>query len=277
MTNLHADPTTSATERYTIQGGVEGKRRLNVLAEVLHPHTSALLDAVALPAGARCLDLGCGGGHVALELARRAGPTGSVLGLDRDEVILALAREDAAAAGAANVEYRVGDAHHLQGQGTFDLVYARFLLSHLQDPAGVVAGMAAVVAHGGAVVLEDIDYRGSFCQPANRTYERYLELYRETVRRRGGNADIGPQLPMFLREAGLRDVGVRVVQPVAFEGDANRVHHLTLERIAPAVVAEGVATEAEVAEVSAGLRAFTDDPTTLISLPRIVQTWGRAT
>jgi predicted O-methyltransferase YrrM len=273
MTSPAPDPTTSGPERYTIQGGEEGKRRLNALAEVMSPYTCALLDAVALPAGARCLDVGCGGGHVALELARRAGPAGRVLGLDRDEVILALAREDAEAAGVANVEYRLGDAHAVRG--TYDLAYARFLLSHVQDPAGVVAGMAATVTPGGAVVVEDIDFQGAFCQPANRAYQRYLELYRETVRRRGGNADIGPLLPSFLRAAGLRAIGVRVVQPVALDGDGKRVSHLTLERIAAAAVAEGVAGEAEVAEVSAGLLAFTNDPTTLISFPRIVQAWGR--
>jgi SAM-dependent methyltransferase len=264
--------------RYTIAGGQAGKQRLDVLAAAMRPHTGALLDAVGIPAGARCLDVGCGGGHVALELARRAGPTGHVLGLDRDAEVLALARADAARAGASTVDFQEGDASDLRAsvgpRGPFRVAYARFLLSHLADPAGTVEGMAALLAPGGAVVLEDIDFTGAFCHPANRGYRRYVELYRETVRRRGGDADLGPQLPALLRRAGMHAVDVRVAQPVALTGPGKAVNLLTLERIAPAVLAERVAGEAEVTEVLDELRAFTADDASLIAFPRIVQAWA---
>jgi SAM-dependent methyltransferase len=265
--------------RYTIAGGREGKRRLDDLAAAMRPHTGSLLDAVGVPAGARCLDVGCGGGHVALELARRAGPTGRVLGLDRDPEVLALARADAAGAGVTTVDFRVGDAGDLPAaagpRGPFRIAYARFLLSHLSDPAGTVAAMGALLDPGGAVVLEDIDFTGAFCHPDNRGYRRYVDLYRETVRRRGGDADLGPRLPALLHQAGLPAVEVRVAQPVALTGPGKRVNLLTLERIAPAVVAERVASEAEVAEALEELGAVTADDTSLIAFPRIVQAWGR--
>lgn len=261
------------TSRYAMEGGQKGKLRLNVLAEVMRPYASALLDAAGVPAGARCVDVGCGGGHVALELAARVGPLGHVVGIDVDAEILALARADAVVEGVANIEYREGDAHQLQGQ--YDVVYARFLLSHLHDPRGVVTAMASVLAPGGVVVIEDVDFTGSFCHPDNRGYRRYLELYRETIHRRGGNADIGPSLPGLLRDAGLRDIGVRVVQPVALHGEGKLVSYLTLERITQALLAERVTTEDELAEVRSDLLAFTNDPTTVISLPRMVQASGR--
>ena len=265
--------------RYTIAGGQEGKRRLDVLAAAMRPHTAALLDAVGVPAGARCLDVGCGGGHVALELARRAGPAGHVLGLDRDAEVLALARTDAAAAGATTVDFQEADVRDLRAaagpRGPFRVAYARFLLTHLADPAGTVAAMGALLAPGGAVVLEDIDFTGAFCHPDHRGYRRYVELYRETVRRRGGDADLGPRLPALLHRAGLHAVEVRVAQPVALTGPDKQVTLLTLERIAPAVVAERVAGEAEVAAALDELRAFTADETSLIAFPRIVQAWGR--
>ena len=55
------------------------------------PTTSRLLDRVGLAPGMRCLDLGCGSGNVSFGLARRVGPGGSVVGIDMDEVKLALA------------------------------------------------------------------------------------------------------------------------------------------------------------------------------------------
>jgi len=261
--------------RYTIEGGQSGKDRLKVLAEVMRPATTSLLAAAGVPAGGRCLDVGCGGGHISLELARLVGPTGWVVGIDLDAEILRLARVDAEAYGAAHVEFRVGDAL-APPEGPYDVAYARFLLSHVDDPGAVVWAMAKVLAAGGVAIVEDIDFAGSFCYPENRAYQRYVELYRETVRRRGGNADIGPALPALLRAAGLQAIQARVAQPVALEGEGKLIASLTLERIAHAVTEEGVATREEVEAILAELLAFTKSPTTMISVPRIIQAWGYA-
>jgi 2-polyprenyl-3-methyl-5-hydroxy-6-metoxy-1,4-benzoquinol methylase len=83
---------------YVIAGGREGKERLKLLSQVLLPTTSQLLNTVDLRLGMRCLDVGCGGGHVALLMASSVGPHGVVVGSDSDGAILALARQDAEAA-----------------------------------------------------------------------------------------------------------------------------------------------------------------------------------
>ncbi len=57
-----------------IRGGKRGYERLQVLARSWLPTTSALLDRVRPGPGMSCLDLGCGGGDVTFELARRVGP-----------------------------------------------------------------------------------------------------------------------------------------------------------------------------------------------------------
>lgn len=262
-----------AVTSYTIDGGQAGKSRLNVIAEMMWPASSALLAAAGVSPGARCLDVGCGGGHVSLELAGLVGPTGSVVGLDLDAQILELARSDAAEAGVTNVEYRVGSADALD-DGPYDVAYARFLLSHVSDPGGVVAGMAGAVAAGGVVIVEDIDQTGAFCHPDSPVYRRATELYRETVRRRGGNSDIGPELPALLRAAGLQSIGVKVAQPAALDGPFKMATYLTLDRIARAIVEEGTATATEVRDLRAELLTLTEDPTILMSVPRIVQSWG---
>src|SRR5215218_3216591 len=94
---------------YVIRGGVAGRERLRILARTLHVSTSALFDRLGIGAGLRCLDVGCGGGDVTLELARRVGPRGRVVGVDIDEAKLDLARQEAAAQGIANVDFRTLD------------------------------------------------------------------------------------------------------------------------------------------------------------------------
>ena len=73
-------------ERYVLRGGRWGYERLQLLARVRRADTAELLRRAGLRPGLRCLDLGCGGGEVTFELARLAGPSGSVVGIDLDEV-----------------------------------------------------------------------------------------------------------------------------------------------------------------------------------------------
>lgn len=261
------------TARYTIEGGHAGKDRLDVLARVHGPHTVELLDRVGVPVGARCLDVGCGGGHVSRELARRAGTSGSVVAIDMDATVLERGRADAAAAGIDTIEFRCGDAATIDGTPS-DLAYARFLLCHVGDPVGVLASMLEALRPGGVVILEDTDFTACVSYPPCPAYERWVALYRETVRRRGGNADIGPMLPSMLFDAGVKDVGVAMHQPCALDGDVKLMSPLTLDRIGESVVTEGVATAAEVAEIGAELAEYCADLTTLMSTPRVVQSWG---
>ena len=83
------------TGAYVIRGGVEGRERLRLLSAVMCPSTRALLAEVGIAAGSACLDLGCGGGDVTLELARALGPGGRVLGVDLDEIMVDMARREA--------------------------------------------------------------------------------------------------------------------------------------------------------------------------------------
>ena len=258
---------------YTIDGGQLGKQRLEVLHRVHGAQTAELLDRVGLGEAARCVDVGCGSGHVTIELARRAGPAGWAVGIDADADLLDLARADAAEAGASNVDFRCADATELE-PASYDLAYARCLLSHVGDPSAVVRVMAAALRPAGVVVVEDIDFRGCFCAPEGGPYQRYVELYRETVRRGGGNADLGPVLPSLLHAAGLERVGASTYQAAALEGDPKLIAALTLERIAQAAVEEKVATADELRQLADELYAFCDDPTTFVAGPRIVQAWG---
>jgi SAM-dependent methyltransferase len=257
--------------KYTIDGGLAGKRRLDLLAKVCAPGTAALLDRVGVRPGARCLDVGCGGGHVTRELADRAGPEGRVIGIDLDRAVLDLAAADA---GERTIEFRQGDATQLAESG-YDVVYARFLLSHVSDPAQLVGRLVAALVPGGVAIVEDIHISHSICHPAAGAHDRWVELYRETVRRRGGDGDLGPALPVLLHAAGLEAVGVSVSQAVGLDGDVKLIPPVTLERIERAVVAEGVASTEDVAGTVAALYAHAAEPGTLMGMPAVVQAWGR--
>jgi len=263
------------TASYVIGGGGPGKDRLRLLSEVLFPTTSRLLRETGLARGMRCLDVACGGGHVTLFLAREVGPEGSVVGTDADAEIIALARADAAAEGLRNVEFREADVQREAGAERQDLIYARFILSHLRDPHAGVEAMLRASRRDGVIVIEDIDFSGSFCHPYTPAYERYVELYQQVVQRRGSDPNIGPRLPGLLRDAGFRDVRVNIVQPAFCEGPGKDVASITLQRIAPSLLAEGLASAEEIDEIVMGLETAAADRHTLIALPRIFQCSAR--
>src|SRR6476646_2295216 len=122
------------TSRYVIRGGVEGRERLRILSRVMRPFTNALFDRVSVGPGMACLDAGCGGGDVTLELARRVGPAGRVVGIDLEAIKLDLARQEATALGFDRVAFHQTDVGMGAFETEFDVVYARFLLTHLADP-----------------------------------------------------------------------------------------------------------------------------------------------
>ena len=264
-----------APRRYAIRGGKEGKERLDLLARVLLPTTVQLLDRVGLGRGMKCLDVGCGGGHVARLMAGIVGPQGRVIGTDKDGEILALARKDAEAANVANVEFQQMDACFSLCRDEFDLVYARFLLSHLSLPENCLAAMVEACRPGGIILIEDTDFSGSFCYPTCAAYERYKELYQKVVQQKGGDSDIGPKLPAMFRRAAIQAVELNVIQPAHIHGEGKLMAPITMSRISAAVTAEGLATEDEVQQILTELNEAAVDGETVMSLPRIFQVWGK--
>lgn len=263
------------SKQYVIRGGIEGRERLRILARVMHAGSTSLFDRVGVRDGLVCLDVGCGGGDATLELARRVAPNGKAVGADIDETKLALAREEARQQGVTNIEYRLSDARELTAAPEFDVVYSRFLLTHLSDPENAVGAFSRLVRPGGFVALEDIDFSGHFTYPESKAFQRFHELYCAVVRRRGGDPNIGPRLPLFLRSCGLEDIGVSVVQPIGTHGEVKLINPLTMENIAETVLADGLATSGEIDDVVRELYDFAADENTVAGVPRVVQAWGR--
>jgi SAM-dependent methyltransferase len=262
------------SKQYVIRGGIADRERLRILARVMRPTTLGLFEEAGVRPGMACLDAGCGGGDVSFDLARLVGPEGRVVGLDMDAVKLALAQREAEEQQLRSVDFRKADITTCRAEPAFDLVYARFLLTHLSDPAAAVATMRQFLRPGGILVVEDIDYTGYFCYPDCAAVWRFVELYSQSVRRRGADPNIGPRLPVLLSEAGLERVRMNVVQPAGLSGEAKLINPLTMEAIGETVVGDGAASPAEVEQLVAEMHDFARDPRTVVSMARVVQAWG---
>jgi SAM-dependent methyltransferase len=116
--------------------------------------TKELLDLAAPQPGECVLDIGCGAGTTVLELARRVGPSGHVLGADVSEPSVARARERIAAAGLPQAEAMVADVSvHPFAPNSFELAFSRFGIMFFSDPVAAFANVRRAMKPGGRLAL----------------------------------------------------------------------------------------------------------------------------
>jgi demethylmenaquinone methyltransferase/2-methoxy-6-polyprenyl-1,4-benzoquinol methylase len=174
-------------------------------------------DLAALAPGARALDVATGTGDLALELARRVGPGGTVVGADFAEQMLALARRKPVP-DDVTVRFEAANALALPyADGEFDAATVGFGARNFSDLGRGLAEMSRVVAPGGRVVVLEIT------TPTRPPLSTFLELWFDrlvpALGRIAGDADAYTYLPDSVRRfpapdalaavlwgAGLRDI-----------------------------------------------------------------------
>ena len=245
--------------------------RLRLLEDECDPHTRRYLDAIGIGAGWRCLEVGAGAGALVHWLSDRVGPTGHVVAIDIDPKYLGNLHEP-------NVEVRRCDItiNDLE-PGYYDLVHSRFLLMHLDDPGDVLRRMTTALRPGGWLVAEepDNDVAGSVDE-AHPLSQLFDSCYRRRVEFASAakitDLRFGKVLAKYMGALGLTEVGNVGVARFVHGGDPfSHMWIKTWQRIDDAVIANGVLSESEVAEMR---RAY-EDPTFTYRAQLTQSVWGR--
>jgi len=130
----------------------------------------------APPAGARCLDIGCGFGDTTLRLAEIVGPDGSAHGVDSAPHFIADARSEAAASGAANVSFSVADVQVASFEPEYDYAFARMGTMFFANPVQGMRAIRGALVRGGklCMVVWRRKVENQFASEPELVVERFL-------------------------------------------------------------------------------------------------------
>ncbi|PWG63951.1 class I SAM-dependent methyltransferase [Sediminicurvatus halobius] len=124
-----------------------------ILQNGLSYHSRIPLQKLDVAPGSRIVDVGCGWGDTAIELARKTGPEGFVLGLDCVEQFLEPARQEAAERGVSNVRFEAADVERYPFEPVHDLCFSRFGMMFFENPVAAMRNIRKALRPGGDLVF----------------------------------------------------------------------------------------------------------------------------
>ncbi|WP_047871800.1 AMP-binding protein [Nocardiopsis sp. RV163] len=238
------------------------------LAAAYDPVTTERLERTGVGPGWDCLEVGAGGGSVALWLADRVSPGGSVLATDiKPERV-------PAAEGLEVLQHDV--VRDPLPEAAFDLIHSRLVLLHIPERIAVLDRLVRALKPGGVLQLDefDITYGPALLMPdagSQKLYEEFQEAKTRLMVRAGADPAWGRNAAEAMRGAGLVDIDPRPRLEL-WDADSPGVHLIAhhTRHLRDAFVREGM-TDERLAEV----RALLADPSFRATSCAIYSVQGR--
>jgi len=189
--------------------------RLMQQAALIAPITERLFREAGIGPGQRVLDLGSGLGDVSMLVARLVGPSGEVVGIERDASSIERAQARVAAAGFRNVSFTQTDVSQIVSDKPFDAAVGRFILMFLPDPVSVLRSVAGLVRPGGVLAFQEPSWIPMLALGDRLPlWSSVLRSIHETFLRSGANPEMGLALYPIFQEIGVPAPNMRLEIPL---------------------------------------------------------------
>jgi ubiquinone/menaquinone biosynthesis C-methylase UbiE len=256
-------------------------RRLIQQARFLNSFTGWILREAGIAEGMKVLDVGSGAGDVALLAAALVGSHGTVVGVDANPEVLAVARARARSAGLTNVEFVEGDCRSVELGDGFDAVVGRLVLLYMSDPTETLRSLLEHLAPGGIVAFQEINTTVETLRswPPLPIWQTAIGWIRAAARQAGLNTEMGYELRRIFLEAGLPAPSMQLDSQVGGGPDWEGYDYIaaTVRSVLPVVLESGIATAEEVGidTLADRMCAATVASGGVVKAPDLVSAWTR--
>ena len=258
---------------YVLATGDAAAHRLRLLHQVYGPSGRDLLMRAGIRPGMRVADLGCGVGMVTQLLAELVGPDGEVVGVDFSGAQIEHARSSLS--NLKHVSFVEASATDTKlERESFDLVYSRFLLMHLNEPNSALREMYDLLKPDGILVCEDGDLTSADSEPTSKLHY-FSKLFGGLGPRWGVDYSLGRRLLHLVLDANFPEPEITFNQPVFCRGECKHLLDLSVAEAGPSFVSAGLITDDELKELLVDMRRLAEDDRVVAILPRVTQVWAR--
>ena len=221
------------TSDYALGNTDAEHERLIWQAARVAPITERLFREAGIGPGQRVLDIGSGVGDVAMLAARLVGPSGEVVGIERDPKSIAKARARVAEARLHNVSFTQSDVGEIPDGEPFDAAVGRFILMFLPDPVAALRAISRSIRPGGVFAFQEPSWVPVLAHLAPLPlWSAAASLIRETMGA-CANPEMGPDLYQKFQEAGLPAPTMRMEMSMGKEPDVPQWYYDTLCSLRP--------------------------------------------
>ncbi|MFM9996700.1 MAG: class I SAM-dependent methyltransferase [Phycisphaerales bacterium] len=269
-------PSKAPEPEYVLGVSDQETGRLGLQHRLWSESSHRLWELARIQPGMHVLDVGCGPGYAAVDLAELVGASGRVVGVDESPLFLKQLHDKAAARRLVHIDRVLGDVQQLDtllapAHEAFDAAYARWVLCFVPDPESVVRGVAKLLKPGGRFAVQDyFNYEAMTIAPRRPAFTRVIQAVGKSWRDRGGDPDIIGRFPALCRRHGLVVESMSVNHRVARPGtpiwhwpDSFWASYL------PRLVEMGYLTPSDRSAFEAAWSEASTDPDTFMFLPPV--------
>jgi SAM-dependent methyltransferase len=247
--------------------------RLISQASRLAPLTERLFLEAGIGRGQHVLDLGSGVGDVAMLVAGLVGPSGEVVGVERDSRSIARASARTAEAGLRNVTFIQSDVSEIPINKPFDAAVGRFILEFVPDPLAALRTVCRLVRPGGVLAFHEPSHAPVLFLSAHLPlWSASVSLIQQTFLRSGAHPDVGLELHRLFLEAGLPRPAVHLEVLLGSKPDFTRLTSDLLCSLRPQIQQQNLSLEplGDFATLHERLQAEVDAAKTVVPFVALV-------
>lgn len=216
-------------KKYLLSTGESDYERLSILSKLYNPLALYFLTDSGLKPGMTVLEIGCGSGHMACDIARLVGPKGKVIAIDSSEKQIELAKKTAKDFGVDNIDFHACDVFDLDRLGvSYDATYGRWVIEFSQQPAKALEVMYKHLKSGGILCYEGMSPRAGsyFTYPYTSLIDEWFTYGPKIFATHGYNIFLGNEIPHHFKALNCKTIKAKINQAMLLTAEEKSVYRL---------------------------------------------------